>query len=126
MTRTFVGGLLIAVCLTHLLWACAVPAQGEYQYTIRAGDILKITIGSWALNVVPSYRAPALVLIEPEAAKVLNNIQDGMSIAPTWEDYNAQYEMIKTRPVVERAIKTLNLETRMPDLAASATPHGAL
>ena len=44
MTRTFVGGLLIAMCLTHLLWACAVQAQGEYQYTIRAGDILKITI----------------------------------------------------------------------------------
>src|SRR5439155_22877814 len=34
--------------------------------------------------------------------------------------------MIKTRPVVERAIKTLNLTARMPDLATSATPHRAL
>jgi len=85
-----------------------------------------VTIAIWTLNVVPIYRASALVLIEPEAPKVLNNIQDVMSIAPTWEYYNTQYEMIKTRPVVERAIKTLNLKTRMPDLATSVTPHRAL
>jgi protein involved in polysaccharide export with SLBB domain len=44
VTRTFVVGLLIAVCLAPLVDARAVQAQGEYQYTIRAGDILKITV----------------------------------------------------------------------------------
>jgi uncharacterized protein involved in exopolysaccharide biosynthesis len=85
-----------------------------------------VTIAIWTLNQVPIYRASALVLIEPEAPKVLNNIQEVMSIAPTWEYYNTQYEMIKTRPVVDRVIAMLNLKTRMPGLAASANPHRAL
>ncbi len=88
--------------------------------------ITVVTIGIWTLNQVPIYRASTLVLIEPEAPKVLNNIQEVMSIAPTWEYYNTQYEMIKTRPVVERVIETLNLKTRMPGLAGSANPHRAL
>jgi succinoglycan biosynthesis transport protein ExoP len=78
------------------------------------------------LNQVPIYRASALVLIEPEAPKVLNNIQEVMSIAPTWEYYNTQYEIIKTRPVVERVIDKLNLKTRIPRLASSSNPHRTL
>src|SRR5262245_20396964 len=85
-----------------------------------------VAIAIWTLNQVPIYRASALVLIEPEPPKVLNNIQDVMSIAPTFEYYNTQYEMIKTRPVIERVIDRLNLRWRIPGLASSANPHRAL
>lgn len=82
-----------------------------------------VTLTVWTLSAVPIYRASALVLIEPEAPRVLSDIQEVVSIAPTWEYYNTQYEMIKTRPVIERAIETLNLKERIPGLATSPNPH---
>src|SRR5437867_1316586 len=85
-----------------------------------------VTIAIWTLNQVPIYRASALVLIEPEAPKVLNNIQEVVSIAPSWEYYNTQYEMIKTRPVVERVVETLNVRPRMQGRAGPAKPQRAL
>ena len=85
-----------------------------------------VAMAVWTLNQVPIYRASALVLIEPEPPRVLNNIQDVMSIAPTLEYYNTQYEMIKTRPVVERVIDKLDLPARMPGLANSANSYRAL
>jgi succinoglycan biosynthesis transport protein ExoP len=88
--------------------------------------VVVVAMAIWTLNQVPIYRASALVLIEPEPPKVLSNIQDVMSIAPTFEYYNTQYEMIKTRPVLERVIDRLNLKERIPGLASSATPHRAL
>src|SRR5262245_65048225 len=88
--------------------------------------LVVVAMAIWTLNQVPIYRASALVLIEPEPPKVLNNIQEVMSIAPTFEYYNTQYEMIKTRPVVERVIDKLNLRARVPGLATAASPHRVL
>jgi polysaccharide biosynthesis transport protein len=74
----------------------------------------------------PIYRGSARVMIEPEAPKVLN-IQD---LNPTGGQYHqyylTQYELIKSRPVIEKAIESLNLTKRLPELAAVKDPVAAL
>jgi len=99
----------------------------KHWWLMTAVFVLAVaTMTTWTLRQTPIYRASALVLIEPEPPKVLNNIQEVMSIAPTFEYYNTQYEMIKTRPVIDRVIDTLNLKLRMPWLATASSPHQAL
>ncbi len=71
----------------------------------------------------PIYRASARVMISPEAPKVLN-IQD---LNPTGSNYYYQYqltqqELIKSRPVIEKAIESLNLTKRLPELAGVKDP----
>jgi uncharacterized protein involved in exopolysaccharide biosynthesis len=75
---------------------------------------------------VPVYQATTTVLIDPEPPRVLN-IQEVTPIgSPTQDYYQTQYEIIRSRPVVERVVTTLNLRQRMPDLAGSTDPYGAL
>jgi polysaccharide biosynthesis transport protein len=71
----------------------------------------------------PIYRATARVMIEPEAPKVLN-IQE---VNPTGGNYYFQYqltqqELIKSRPVIEKAIENLDLTKRLPELAGVKDP----
>jgi succinoglycan biosynthesis transport protein ExoP len=71
----------------------------------------------------PIYRATARVVIEPEAPKVLN-IQE---VNPTGGNYYFQYqltqqELIKSRPVIEKAIENLDLTKRLPELAGVKDP----
>ncbi len=70
----------------------------------------------------PIYRASARVLISPEAPKVIN-IQE---VNPTGSQYSqyylTQYELIKSRPVIEKAIENLNLTKRLPELAEAKDP----
>ena len=70
----------------------------------------------------PIYRASARVLISPEAPKVIN-IQE---VNPTGSQYSqyylTQYELIKSRPVIEKAIENLNLTKRLPELAGAKDP----
>jgi uncharacterized protein involved in exopolysaccharide biosynthesis len=75
----------------------------------------------------PIYRASARVMIEPEAPKVLN-IQD---LNPTGgqfyqQYYLTQYELIKSRPVIEKAIENFNLAKLLPELAGMKDPAAVL
>jgi uncharacterized protein involved in exopolysaccharide biosynthesis len=75
---------------------------------------------------VPVYQATATVLIDPEPPKVLN-IQEVTPIgSPTQDYYQTQYEIIRSRPVVERVVTTLNLRQRMPEIAGSTDPYATL
>ena len=64
---------------------------------------------------VPIYQAVATILIEPEPPKVLN-IQDVTpigAVSPSDPDfYPTQYEIMKSRPVLERAVAALNAKTQ--------------
>lgn len=72
---------------------------------------------------VPIFRASATILIEPEPPKVIN-IQEVTPIGPaTLEYYQTQYELIKSRAVVEKVIETLNLTARIPALERSRDAH---
>jgi len=84
-----------------------------------------ITVAIWTFLQVPIFQASATVLIEPEPPKVLN-IQEVTPIgAPTQDYYQTQYELIKSRPIVERVIETLNLKQRIPAVGAARDPHRA-
>src|SRR5262245_9359493 len=81
-----------------------------------------LTVGIYSFVQTPIYQASATVLIEPEPPKVLN-IQEVTPIgAPTQEYYRTQYELMTSRPIVERVIETLNLKKRLPELERAADP----
>ncbi len=77
-----------------------------------------ITVAIWTFLQVPIYQATATLLIDPEPPKVLN-IQEVTPMGSSgWDpDYYAtQYEIIKSRPVLEKAAESLNLKEREPSL----------
>jgi len=87
-----------------------------------------ITVGIWTFLEVPIYSASATVLIDPEPPKVLN-IQEVTPMGTSgWDPnyYPTQYEIIKSKPVLDRAIDALGLKQRMPGLAGAREPHRAV
>jgi uncharacterized protein involved in exopolysaccharide biosynthesis len=79
-----------------------------------------ITVAIWVFSQVPIYQATATVLIDPEPPRVLN-IQEVSPIGSTGFDYQSsqsyyptQYEIIKSRPVLERAAESLKTAGRSP------------
>jgi polysaccharide biosynthesis transport protein len=86
--------------------------------------VFSVTI--WSFVQTPVYQASAIVLIEPEPPRVLN-IQEVTPIGgPSQEYYRTQYELMTSRPIVERVIETLNLTQRIPELQRAADPVRAL
>jgi polysaccharide biosynthesis transport protein len=84
------------------------------------------SVAIWSFVQTPVYQASATVLIEPEPPKVLN-IQDVTPIgSPTQEYYRTQYELMTSRPIVEKVIETLSLKQRIPELQRAADPVRAL
>jgi len=81
-----------------------------------------ITVGVWTTHQVPVYRAAATILIDPEAPKFLNNIQEvtPLGASAPWDPnyYPTQYEIIKSTPVRELAAKGMNGKQRPPEIAA--------
>ena len=84
-----------------------------------------LTVGIYSFVQTPIYQATATVLIEPEPPKVLN-IQEVSPIgSPTQDYYRTQYEIMTSRPIIEKVIETLNLRKRMPGLDRAADPARA-
>jgi uncharacterized protein involved in exopolysaccharide biosynthesis len=73
-----------------------------------------LTVAIWTFVQVPIYQAVATILIEPEPPKVLN-IQDvvPMGGASDRNFYPTQYEIMKSRPVLERAAAALKARTQL-------------
>src|SRR5437773_1698983 len=96
--------------ITDHLWVLR-----KHQWLIIGIFLLTvITVAIWTFLEVPIYSATATVLIDPEPPKVLN-IQE---VAPMgvsgWDPnyYPTQYEIIKSKPVIDRAIDVLGLKKR--------------
>jgi polysaccharide biosynthesis transport protein len=91
--------------------------------------VTAITGVVWTFRQVPIFQGTATVLIEPEPPKVLN-IQDVMPLgtATPWDPnyYATQYEIIKSRSVLEKAIETAKLRERLPELGTVSEPHRVL
>ena len=84
------------------------------------------SVAIWSFVQTPVYQASATVLIEPEPPKFLN-IQEVTPIgSPTQEYYRTQYELMTSRPIVDKVIETLNLRVRIPELQRAADPVRAL
>lgn len=87
--------------------------------TVFVVIVATVVVGTFLQT--PIYRATAKVLIDPEAPKGLN-IQDLISGDGRTDYHPTQYELIKSRAVLERVIETGNLKQRMPELAVSKAP----
>ena len=106
----------------------------DYYRTLRkhrwlvCGLFLAIvfTVAIWSFMQTPIYQASATVLIEPEPPKILN-IQEVTQIgSPAQEYYRTQYELMTSRPIVEKVIENLNLKKRIAGLENSSDPARAL
>jgi uncharacterized protein involved in exopolysaccharide biosynthesis len=95
----------------------------KHRYLV--GGLFLVTVLSvavWSFVQTPVYQASATVLIEPEPPRVLN-IQEVTQIgAPTQEYYRTQYELMTSRPIVEKVIEILNLKKRIPELERAPDP----
>jgi polysaccharide biosynthesis transport protein len=84
-----------------------------------------LTAVFWLLPQKPVYQAVATLLIEPEPPKVLN-IQDVTPLgnASAWDPvyYPTQYEIIRSQPVLDRALEILTQTTRAPNGHEQPTP----
>jgi succinoglycan biosynthesis transport protein ExoP len=79
-----------------------------------------VTIGTFLQT--PLYEGTTKILIDREPPRVVN-IQEVQPLDATTQDYyQTQYEIIKSRPVIERTIESLGLTRRMPRLATAADP----
>jgi len=80
-----------------------------------------ITAVVWILLQTPIFQASVTILIEPEPPKVLN-IQDVTPIGAIAQDssgstpsyYTTQYEIIKSRAVLEKVVANRHLKERLP------------
>jgi uncharacterized protein involved in exopolysaccharide biosynthesis len=101
------------------------------QRWLIAGVFLLVVVGVgvWTSMQVPIFQATAVVLIDPEPPRVLN-IQEVTPIGPSssWDPnyYTTQYELIRSRAVIDKVVESLNLGQRMPGLASSRQPHAAV
>jgi uncharacterized protein involved in exopolysaccharide biosynthesis len=95
----------------------------KHRYLVAGLFLLSVfSVAVWSFVQTPIYQASATVLIEPEPPRVLN-IQEVTPIgSPTQEYYRTQYELMTSRPIVEKVIDNLNLKTRMPELQRIADP----
>jgi uncharacterized protein involved in exopolysaccharide biosynthesis len=110
---------------------------GDYRRVLRKHRWLMtgifllavLTVAVWTFTQVPIYQAVATVMIEPEPPRVLN-IQDVTPVGALspWDPafYPTQYEIIRSRPVVERAVELLNQTRRTGPDGASRDPSRTL
>src|SRR4029450_6787443 len=88
-----------------------------------------ITVGVWTFRQIPIYQAAATILIDPEAPKILN-IQEvsPMGASAPWDPafYPTQYEIIKSRAVLNKTIEALKLKQRVPELASDDALRSSL
>src|SRR5690349_17223269 len=112
------------------------PRVGDYRRLLRkhrwlmAGIFLLtvLTVAIWTFVQVPIYQAVATILIDPEPPKVLN-IQDVVPLGGNpWDRnfYPTQYEIIRSRPVLERAAAALNARKEPAANRAVAALDGAV
>lgn len=84
-------------------------------------------VGVWTFVQIPIYEAGARVLIDREPPRVLSGVQEVQALDSGSQDYySTQYELIKSRPVMDRVIENLGLSRRLPGLATASNPSGVV
>lgn len=100
--------------------------QKHRWLVIGAFFVVVVTATIGTLSQTPIYEAVTTILIEREPPKILN-IQD-VKVLDTQDQayYQTQYEIIKSRPVIQKVIENLGLAKRMPALEKAQDPVEAL
>jgi polysaccharide biosynthesis transport protein len=102
----------------------------KHQWLITGVFLVAVvTVGVWTFRQTPIYQAAATILIDPEAPKILN-IQEVTPVGASgpWDPafYPTQYEIIKSRAVLNKAIEALKLKQRAPELASADVVRSSL
>ncbi len=96
---------------------------------LALATFLTVVVGvtAWTLVQTPIYEGAAKVMIDREPPRVLSGVQDVTPLEATSQDYyQTQYELIKSRPVLARAIESVGLTRRLPELGEASDPSKAL
>jgi len=83
-----------------------------------------VVLGTVALGTYlqrPIFRATTRALLDREAPRVVNFQEAGPSGEPL-EVFQTQVQIIRSRPVGQRVIDTLDLKSKKPELALAADP----
>jgi polysaccharide biosynthesis transport protein len=86
-----------------------------------------VVLGTVALGTYlqrPIFRATTRALLDREAPRVVNFQEAGPSGEPL-EVFQTQVQIIRSRPVGQRVIDTLDLKSKKPELALAADPVAA-
>jgi len=118
------------VAVSHVQQYLHVVRKHGWLITVVT-TVIAGTVAVWTLVQVPIFQAATTVLIEPEPPKVLNiqdvtpiGAQDVSGSAPSY--YMTQYEIIKSRAVLDRVIASRNLNDRVPELRGAVAPSWAM
>ena len=80
------------------------------------------TAAVWTHLQIPIYQATTTVLIEPEAPRVIS-IMEVTPMGGGTDYYMTQYEIIKSRAVLEKATEMHQLKSRLPELQGGSDPY---
>ena len=118
----------------------ALPLKGEETHLrdylrvlhkrrwLALGTFSAVVVGTviWTFTQTPIYEGAAKVLIDREPPRVVNIQEVQPNDSSSLDYYQTQYEIIKSRPVITRAIESQGLARRMPRLAKANDPVASL
>ncbi len=95
----------------------------KYAWLVLA--CFAVVLGTVALGTYlqrPIYRATTKALLEREGPRVVNFQDVGPAGGESTEFFQTQVQVIKSRPVAQRVIDTLDLKSKKPELALAGDP----
>ncbi|MCX5734932.1 MAG: GumC family protein [candidate division NC10 bacterium] len=118
----------------------ALPLKGEETHLrdylrvlhkrrwLALGTFSAVVVGTviWTFAQTPVYEGAVKVLIDREPPRVVNIQEVQPNDSSSLDYYQTQYEIIKSRPVIARAIESQGLVRRMPRLAKANDPVASL
>ena len=118
----------------------ALPLKGEETHLrdylrvlhkrrwLALGTFSAVVVGTiiWTFAQTPIYEGAVKVLIDREPPRVVNIQEVQPNDSSSLDYYQTQYEIIKSRPVIARAIESQGLARRMPRLAKANDPAESL
>ena len=118
----------------------ALPLKGEETHLrdylrvlhkrrwLALGTFSAVVVGTviWTFAQTPIYEGAVKVLIDREPPRVVNIQEVQPNDSSSLDYYQTQYEIIKSRPVISRAIESQGLTRRMSRLAKANDPVASL
>lgn len=95
---------------------------GRHRYSIVALTLLFGVLGALSAALeVPIYRATSTLLIERDAARYVN-VQEVYGVsASTYEYFQTQYEILRTRPLAERVVEKVGVDIILQSLTKESS-----
>lgn len=118
----------------------ALPLKGEETHLrdylrvlhkrrwLALGTFSAVVVGTviWTFAQTPIYEGAVKILIDREPPRVVNIQEVQPNDSSSLDYYQTQYEIIKSRPVIARAIESQGLTRRMSRLAKANDPVASL